>query len=70
MHIDLNDENTYSYEMDLEKYKKKIIKQIFSDIKKIIDIYDEKTIDTMIKLFILEKQLFLQTLNLDFYQVL
>ena len=36
MHINLDDETSYSYEMDLDKHKKKIIKHIFIDIKKII----------------------------------
>ena len=56
MHINLDDETSYSYEMDLDKHKKKIIKHIFIDIKKIIELYDDYTIDIMIKLFIFYKK--------------
>ena len=56
MHINLDDEISFSYEMDLDRYKKKIIREILNDLKKIYNFFDDKGNDMMIKLFILYKK--------------
>ena len=56
MHINIDDELSQSYDMDIEKYKKKIIKEILVDLSKIFEFFDDKVLDIIIKLFILYKK--------------